>query len=243
MARSAVPLSVALWLVRNLAIFLLICSFYCVDCKNSKLQVKWAKMLHVGITGGIGSGKTTVCKIFETLGIPVYYADARAKWLMTNDPELGQGIKSLLGEEVFSPEGHLNRGWIAARVLANPELLTKLNGIVHPAVAVDGLNWQAAQTGVPYTLKEAALLFESGNARFLDKIIVVTAPLEVRVARVMARDMASRETVLGWISKQMPEEEKVARADYVIQNDGNHLLIPQVMEIHRALTTLSTSKL
>lgn len=199
-------------------------------------------MLHVGITGGIGSGKTTVCKIFETLGIPVYYADTRAKWLMAHNPELIEGIKSLLGKEAFSPEGKLNRGWIAAKVLANPEMLTKLNGIVHPAVAADGLKWQTAQSGVPYTLKEAALLFESGNARFLDKIIVVTAPLEVRISRVMARDMASRETVLGWISKQMPEDEKVARADYVIQNDGNHTLIPQVMEIHRVLTTISTSK-
>lgn len=197
-------------------------------------------MLHIGITGGIGSGKTTVCKIFETLGIPVYYADIRAKWLMAHDPELTKGIKSLLGQEAFSSEGHLNRGWIAAKVLANPELLNKLNGIVHPAVAVDGLNWQNAQTGVPYTLKEAALLYESGSSNLLDKIIVVTAPLEVRIARVMARDMASRETVLGWISKQMPEEEKVARADYVIHNDGEHHLIPQVMEIHRALIALST---
>lgn len=200
-------------------------------------------MLHIGITGGIGSGKTTVCKIFETLGIPVYYADIRAKWLMANDPELIQGIKALLGQEAFSREGQLNRGWIAAKVLANPELLNQLNGIVHPAVADDGQNWQDAQKGVPYTLKEAALLFESGNSRFLDKIIVVTAPMEVRIARVMARDMATRETVLGWISKQMPEEEKVARADFIIHNDGNRMLIPQVMEIHRELTALFALKL
>lgn len=196
-------------------------------------------MLHIGITGGIGSGKTTVCKIFEILGIPIYYADMRAKWLMEHDPTLRESIIALLGEEAYAVEGRLNRGWIASRVLADPGLLQKLNGLVHPAVAIDGHTWQEAQSGVPYTLKEAALLYESGNYRSLDKIIVVTAPLEVRIARVTERDKASRETVLGWISKQMPEEEKVAQADFVIQNDGKHPLIPQVLEIHQVLVALS----
>lgn len=196
-------------------------------------------MLHIGITGGIGSGKTTACKIFEILGIPVYYADMRAKWLMEHDPALRESIIGLLGEEAYAVEGRLNRGWIASRVLADPGLLQKLNGLVHPAVAIDGHTWQEAQNGVPYTLKEAALLYESGSYRSLDKIIVVTAPLEVRIARVTERDKASRETVLGWISRQMPEEEKVAQADFVIQNDGTHPLIPQVLEIHQVLVALS----
>jgi dephospho-CoA kinase len=195
-------------------------------------------MLHVGITGGIGSGKTTACKIFETLGIPVYYADARAKWLMENDGELRTGIIQHFGSEAYSDAGKLNRGWIASKVLSDPALLHALNALVHPAVALDGLRWQEAQREVPYTLKEAALLYESGSFRLLDKIIVVTAPLEVRIARVMERDKASRETVMGWISKQMPEEEKAARADYLIQNDGEHPLLPQVMEVHLALVAL-----
>ena len=200
-------------------------------------------MLHIGITGGIGSGKTTVCKIFEVLGIPVYYADIRAKWLMENNSELCNRIKDLLGQEAYTHEGRLNRSWIASRVLANPELLEGLNGLVHPAVALDGLQWQEEQKDVPYTLKEAALLFESGSYRFLDKIIVVTAPVEVRIARVMARDKASRETVLGWIAKQMDEAEKAAQADFVIQNDGKHLLIPQVMTVHHTLQALSNQGL
>lgn len=196
-------------------------------------------MLQIGITGGIGSGKTTVCKIFEVLGIPVYYADIRAKWLMENNAALCTGIKDLLGREAYTPEGRLNRGLIASRVLVNPDLLEKLNGLVHPAVALDGLAWQEEQKNVPYTLKEAALLFESGSYRLLDKIIVVTAPVEVRIARVMERDKASRETVQGWIARQMDEAEKVALADFVIQNDGKHLLIPQVMTVHHTLQELS----
>lgn len=196
-------------------------------------------MLHVGITGGIGSGKTTACKIFETLGVPVYYADARAKWLMENDGELQSAIIRLFGSEAYTNSGKLNRGWIASKVLSDPTLLDKLNAIVHPAVALDGLEWQAAQGEAPYTLKEAALLYESGSYRLLDKIIVVTAPLEVRIARVMERDKASRETVQGWISKQMPEEEKASRADYIIQNDGAHALLPQVMDVHLDLVALS----
>jgi len=199
-------------------------------------------MLHVGITGGIGSGKTTACKIFETLRIPVYYADARAKWLMEHDAQLRAGIVGHFGREAYTDSGSLNRGWIAAKVLSDPALLNALNALVHPVVARDALKWQESQYKVPYTLKEAALLFESGSFRLLDKIIVVTAPLEVRIARVMERDRDSRETVLGWISRQMPEEEKAARADFLIRNDGAHPLVPQVMAVHQALVALSTGR-
>lgn len=195
-------------------------------------------MLHVGITGGIGSGKTTVCKIFEALGIPVYYADDRAKWLMEHRETLVRGIRELFGDEAYTPEGRLNRPWIAAQAFQDPELLNRLNQLVHPAVAEDGLNWQQAQTGVPYTLKEAALLYESGSYRLLDKIIVVTAPLELRIQRVMERDQVDRKSVEQRIARQMLEEEKVALADYVIYNDGERSLILQVLDIHRALIAL-----
>jgi dephospho-CoA kinase len=189
-------------------------------------------MQHLGITGGIGSGKTTVCKIFETLGIPVYYADDRAKYLMSHDPVLIARIIELFGSEAFLEPHLLNRAHIAQVAFNDKEKLNQLNALVHPAVAQDGLNWQAAQHNVPYTLKEAALLFESGSYRTLDKIIVVAAPLELRIQRVMARDEAKREEVEARISKQMPEAEKVKLADFVINNDGKSPLISQVMAIH-----------
>jgi len=189
-------------------------------------------MQHLGITGGIGSGKTTVCKIFETLGIPVYYADERAKYLMSHDPVLIAGIIELFGAESFLEPHLLNRAHIAQVAFNDKEKLNQLNALVHPAVAQDGLNWQAAQHNAPYTLKEAALLFESGSYRTLDKIIVVAAPIELRIQRVMTRDGAKREEVEARISKQMPEAEKVSLADFVVNNDGVHALIPQVMAIH-----------
>ncbi len=193
-------------------------------------------MQHLGITGGIGSGKTTVCKIFETLGIPIYYADDQAKHLMSHDPDLIAGIIDLFGPEAYLEPQVLNRSHIAQVAFNNKDKLAQLNALVHPAVARDGLEWQSAQKNVPYTLKEAALLYESGSYRSLDKIIVVTAPLELRIERVMARDGAKREDIEARISKQMPEAEKVNLADFVIYNDGEQALIPQVMSIHRLLS-------
>ncbi len=195
-------------------------------------------MLKVGITGGIGSGKTTVCKIFETLGIPVYYADDRAKWLMTHDPELVEAISNTFGQAAYSPEGQLNRAYLAKVVFGDAEKLAQLNALVHPAVFRDGSQWHQSQTGAPYTLREAALLFESGSYRAIDKMIVVTAPQEIRIKRVMERDQVTADAVLARIEKQWPEEEKVKRADYVILNDGERLLVPQVLEIHRSLISL-----
>lgn len=192
-------------------------------------------MLKAGITGGIGSGKTTVCKIFETLGIPIYYADDRAKWLMSNDADLMSAIRKAFGEEAYTPEGQLNRAYLAKVAFNDAEKLAQLNAIVHPAVFRDGLQWHEAQAGAPYTLREAALLFESGSYRAIDKMIVVTAPLELRIQRVMERDGVPKEAVLARIEKQWTEEEKVKRADFVIDNSGDHLLIPQVLKVHQAL--------
>lgn len=204
------------------------------------------KPLKIGITGGIGSGKTTVCKIFETLGIPVYYADERAKWLMTNDATLVKEIKGLFGESAYE-NGQLNRAFIAQIAFNDPEKLNQLNALVHPAVQRDGNAWQEAQPNVPYTIKEAALLFESGSYLYLNKIIVVTAPLDVRIQRVIHRDHTNRAAVEARIAKQMPEEEKVKRADFIIVNDGATALIPQVLNIHQVLqsaaeTVFSTTK-
>lgn len=191
-------------------------------------------MKKIGLTGGIGSGKSTVARIFEVMGIPVYYADDRAKQLMVQDPELKAGIVALFGKEAYRG-GELDRAHIANLAFTDPSLLKKLEALVHPAVLADGERWHEAQQGVPYTIKEAALLFESGSYQALDEIIVVTAPLEVRIERVMKRDQTSRDSVEARIARQLPEEEKAARADFVIVNDGSRSLIRQVWEIHRQL--------
>lgn len=196
-----------------------------------------SKKLKIGITGGIGSGKTTVCKIFETLGIPIYYADDRAKALYLENADLKQGVIQLFGAESYLLDGQLNRKWISDLAFQDPELLKKLNALVHPAVQKDGNDWHDAQTNVPYTLKEAALLFESGGDKYLDKIITVYAPLELRIERVILRGSGSmtRADVEARIAKQMSDEEKKDRADFVIFNDGNQALIPQVLAIHHKI--------
>lgn len=198
--------------------------------QNSKLKI--------GITGGIGSGKTTVCKIFETLGIPIYYADDRAKWLMINDSNLIKRIKDLLGEKAYNEDGSLNRAFIANIVFQDKAKLEKLNAIVHPAVFIDGNDWHEAQKNVPYTLKEAALLFEGKGHQFLDKMITVTAPKELRIERVINRDKTTREAILARMDKQLPDEKKVEMADFVVYNDGKESLIDQVLKIHHQVLEL-----
>lgn len=191
-------------------------------------------MLKIGITGGIGSGKTTVCKIFAHLNIPVYYADDRAKWLMVNDPDLKKKIQRIIGREAYHDDGQLNRAHIGNLVFNNPAMLKALNQAVHPAVYSDGENWFDKQTG-PYAIKEAALFYETGSHHTVDKMIVVAAPREVRIERVMKRDNVTRKAVEARMDKQLPQAEKVKHADFVIYNDGNKFLIPQVLEIHREL--------
>ncbi len=193
-------------------------------------------MLKVGITGGIGSGKSTVCRIFEVLGIPVYYADDRAKWLMTNHQDLIKDIKQLLGEESYLENGALNRQYIANIIFNDKSKLEKMNALVHPRVWMDGNEWNKAQKNVPYTLKEAALLFETGGYQLLDKMICVHTPKEIRLARVMKRDHSNEEDVRARMDKQMDDGKKIELSDFVIHNYGNQSLIQQVLDIHRQLT-------
>ena len=192
--------------------------------------------LKAGITGGIGSGKSTVAGLFRILGIPVYDADSRAKWLMAHDAALKRALRAAFGEQTFSSTGELDRKYLARVVFKDPEKLKQLNALVHPAVARDAIAWHERQGQVPYTLKEAALLYESGSFRDLDFVIVVTAPEETRIERVMRRDGLDRGAVEVRIQNQWPEDQKAARADFVIHNDGRQSLIAQVMAIHRALT-------
>jgi dephospho-CoA kinase len=191
------------------------------------------KPLQIGITGGIGSGKSLVCKIFNALGVPFYDADSRAKMVMTTDGILVEAIKKEFGVLSYDAKGMLNRQHLANTVFNQPEKLKRLNELVHPRVALDYEQWLQSQVVVKYVLKEAALLFESGSYQTLNKVIVVTAPETLRIQRVLQRDShRSAEQTKEIIRNQMAEEEKLRKADYVITNDETTLLIPQVLHLH-----------
>jgi dephospho-CoA kinase len=190
-------------------------------------------MLKVGITGGIGTGKTVVAKIFETLGVPVYYADTAAKTIINTNSTVKQNIIAQFGPESYVLD-KLNTPYISNIVFKDKDKLQTLNAITHPAVIEDSRNWlQQQQTS--YALKEAALLFESGSYKELDIIIGVTAPLETRIERVMERDNISREAVLEKMGKQMNEDEKMNKCDYLIYNNDMQLVIPQVLALNNIL--------
>lgn len=196
-------------------------------------------MLKVGVTGGIGSGKTTVCKIFEKLGIPVYYADERAKLLMVENPALIQKIKALFGAKAYFKNGSLNRKYIASFAFTDKQKLAQLNAVVHPVVFEDTAHWQKQHENFPYTIKEAALLIESGSYKNLDKLILVTAPIEVRLQRVLRRDGLSEAAIRRRMESQMSEAEKAKYADFTINNDGSESLIRQVWTLHQQLLQLA----
>ncbi len=189
------------------------------------------KPLKIGITGGIGSGKTLVSGVFQKLGAPTYNADDRAKWLMNNNTKIIIKVIDLFGPEAYI-NGELNRSLIAKQVFKNTSLLAKLNAVVHPIVFDDFDEWYEAQT-YPYVLKEAALLFESGSYRDLDAIITVDAPLEIRLKRASIRDQKSEDEIKGRIKNQYPNEIKVKAADFVINNDGITPVLPQVLKLHQ----------
>jgi len=195
--------------------------------------------LKIGLTGGIGSGKTTVAKVFELLGVPVYYADAASKRLYQTDKELIQKLKEHFGDDIYN-EDELNRTKLAAMVFGNPAKLALLNSLVHPPTIRDAAAWMKAQT-TPYTIKEAALLFESGSVSGLDYVIGVFAPTHMRLQRVMNRDNSSREDVLNRMNRQISEEIKMRLCDFVIMNNEQELIIPQVVQLHQQFLQLATS--
>ncbi len=193
-------------------------------------------MLRVGITGGIGSGKSIVCRIFSSLGIPVYNADDAAKKIMQHDESVKQKLKLVLGN-VYDDAGNLERKKIANLIFHNRELLTAINNIVHPAVIADSIDWEQTVT-TNYFIRESAILFESGTYKNLDKIILVDAPDNLRIERTMKRDNRTMEEVLSIINQQWSAEKKKTLADYVIINDDKHALLPQVLNLHQQFITI-----
>lgn len=200
--------------------------------KNRKVMA-----LRVGLTGGIGSGKSTVAQVFEVLGIPVYYADLQAKRLMNTDPELKEAIIKNFGRESYI-KGELNRAHLSSLVFNNSDKLQLLNSLVHPATMKDGEAWMRNQTS-PYAIHEAALIFEAEVNTRLDYVIGVSAPEELRIQRTMERDNISREEVLKRLQQQLEEDMKMKRCDFVIHNNEEELLIPQVVDLHKKLLTMA----
>jgi dephospho-CoA kinase len=197
-------------------------------------------MLSIGLTGGIGSGKSTVAHVFEVLGIPVYYADREAKKIMNEDEELRQQIIHEFGNSAYE-NGILNRPHLASVVFANKEKLAILNSIVHPATIRHGKQWMEKQP-TPYAIKEAALIFESGTQEYLDYVIGVSAPFNVRLQRAMSRDNVTRDEVMSRMKNQISEEIKMRLCDFVIKNDEQELVIVQVMALDKKLRAIAEEK-
>lgn len=198
-------------------------------------------MMRVGLTGGIGSGKSTVAQALRQLGIPVYDSDRRARELMEADPRLREGIQDLLGPGAYEGEG-LNRPFIASRVFADPALLDALNALVHPVVRADFESW-AARQAAPYVVQEAAILFENGGYRELDRMVLVTAPEEERIRRVMRRDGVSREAVRLRMRNQWGDAEKIPLADFVIRNTELQQTLRETRKLHQDLLQLAGNAL
>lgn len=189
--------------------------------------------LQIGLTGGIGAGKSLIARIFQTLGVPVYDADSRAKYVMTTDGILVSNIKKEFGELSFFPDGSLNRRHLSELVFQDEKRLGKLNELVHPRVAKDYQEWVAAHSQYEYVVKEAALLFESGSYKQLDHVILVVAAEALRIDRVVRRDKGrSPDEVRQIMSQQMNDEDKMKMADEVVWNDESRLVIPQVLALH-----------
>ena len=191
-------------------------------------------MLKIGVTGGIGSGKSFVCSIISAMGYPVFNADIEARKIIDIDPEVVSSIKTLFGDAIYV-NGQLDRRKVAELVFSNPFQLAQLNSIVHPAVANYFEKWANLYCSRPLIIKEAAILFESGAYQSVDKTIIVTAPLEIRIRRVEQRDGASRETILNRMSNQLPQEELIKRGDFIIENDGIQLILPQIVTVVNSL--------
>jgi dephospho-CoA kinase len=195
--------------------------------------------LKVGITGGIGSGKSIVCRVLETMGYPVYNSDLRARSLMENDPEIRASLIAAFGEEAFAGNT-LNRAYLAQKVFDDPAQRETINGIVHPAVRKDFQRWASRQPQ-PFVFQESALLFETNARRLMDVVVLVTAPAEQRIRRVQLRDGSDEKAVRARMASQLPDEEKIPLADFVIDNSDGAMVVPQVNALLEMLLSSSPS--
>ena len=194
----------------------------------------------IGLTGGIGSGKTTVAGLFRTLGIPVFESDARAKWLMNEDEIVREQIIRLFGPDAYTNNQELNRSWVASKVFTDQALLKQLNAIVHPAVYEDLKRWAAEepQSSAPYLLQESAILFEEDLISRLQAIILVVASEETRISRVLKRDGSTADQIRNRMKFQWADEKKIPLSDFIIFNDGERSLIAQVMDIDQMIRNI-----
>ena len=190
--------------------------------------------LKAGLTGGIGSGKSLVCSIFRVLHIPVFEADREAKIIMESDREVSSALIELFGENAYTAEGKLNRKWMAEKIFKDKAIIERVNSIVHPAVRRSFFSWWKQQQS-PYVVQEAAILFESGAYQLMDINILVTAPVEMRIKRVMLRDGISREQVEARMNNQWTDTKKSVLANYIILNDESEFLVSQVLDIHNKI--------
>ena len=193
----------------------------------------------LGITGGIGSGKSTVCQVFRQLGIPVYEADAEVKKLYQSDHSLVAALRDKFPAELFNEEGWPDTSRFAAYFFNQPAELEQLNALVHPLVKEHFKKWTKERRQAPYVIKEAAILFESGTDKDCDRVATVAAPEELRLARVITRDKRSRSEVMKIMQKQWSDAQRKAQADYEIANDEKQLVIPQLLNVHRQMLKLA----
>jgi dephospho-CoA kinase len=189
-------------------------------------------MKHIGVTGGIGSGKSVVCRVFAALGAPVYSADDRARWLTNHDSDLRAEIISLLGTNAYDATGQYDRTWVAGQVFGNPDALARLNALIHPRVFADTVAWATAHRTAPYLVREAALIDPSRLGNTLDVIVVVTAPVGLRLARIRQRDPQRSEADIRQImARQLTDDDRARFADHVLLNDESALLLPQILAL------------
>jgi dephospho-CoA kinase len=200
------------------------------------MRKKAGSSLKLGVTGGIGSGKTTVCKVFSVLGIPVFSADDEAKKIQESDRDLQLKINSFAGRDLF-PDGKLDRAGLARLIFSDKELLEKVNSVVHPAVFRSFREWAVNQNS-PYSIMEAAILFESGAFKMMDRIVTVVTPMEERIERLVRSKRLSREQIIERIKNQIDDESRIARSDFVIFNSENEMIIPAILGIHDEMIKL-----
>jgi dephospho-CoA kinase len=194
------------------------------------MKQRTKKTMKLGVTGGIGSGKTSVCKVFSVLGIPVFFADPEANMVMNSDEKIIREIKKLAGDDLYS-KGVLDRQKLASLIFNDQKLLRKVNSLVHPVVFDNFIRWTEDQN-TPYVIMEAAILFESGASELVDRVATVIAPVEERIARVTQRNTLTREQVIERINNQIKDSERIKRSDYIINNSENDMIIPAIIKIH-----------